>query len=120
MRNIVQVTFTVELFQRVKNADTANISGKMAHITKALFRMVCAREAECGNHPKAIHIKANTKTAKNKATESTHGQMAQSTKATSNKISDRATVRCCGKTAVFTKADGSKTNRKELDRYTRI
>lgn len=119
-RSIVLVTSIVEPFQRVKNADMANISGKMVHITKALFQMVCAREVESGNHPKAILIKASTKTAKNKDTEYIHGPTAQSTKATSNKILDRATVRCYGQTAVFTKVDGSKINKKELDRFIRM
>ena len=119
-RSIVQVTSIVELFQRVKNVDTANTFGKTAHITKALFQMVCAREVEFGNHPKVILIKANTKTAKNKDTEYIHGPTAQSTKATSDKILDKATVRCYGQTAVFTKVDGNKINKRVLDRFTRM
>lgn len=108
LRNLLMGIFIRDFIRMGSLRDLANTTGQTEATSKANSKMDSATAKESGNATRAppTNTKASIKTTKNLATESSPGQPATSTKATTNPISATAMARCTGPMEVIIRANG--------------
>jgi len=93
----------------VEQKDMANTPGEMVTATLANFITVKRMGKDTGENlisRTVINIQVNTRTTKNKVMENFNGTQAPGTKVIMLQMLRRGTVRCIGRTEVYTEVSG--------------